>query len=494
MKYIIYTRKSTDTEDKQVLSLDAQLRELREIAQKNNLQIVSEYTESQSAKNTGRPIFANVLNDIKSGKADGILVWKLDRLARNFIDGGAIMDMLGKGLIKEIRSFERVYLPTDNVLLMAVEFGMANQYSRDLSTNVKRGNREKLLRGDWPNKAPLGYVNNPATKKTNIDERRAPYIKKAFELYSTGNYSVKQIETILSEQGFKSRRNSGVSHSMIHGALKNTFYYGVMEFGGKLYKGNHTPIISKNLFDLCQEVRESYKKSKAQVKKKRFFPLRGIFSCEVCDCMITAERQRENDYYHCTNGKKICDQKKTYIRGDELERSVISELQKIHFDDELIDIIHDAALEKFYAEKKDNKTYTKALESELEALRTKENTLVDKMLDGVISSEIYEKKQKEIKQSILEKEIAIDKNDVNFEKELSTFEHTKNAFKAFNFKDISFFEMKSGEKLKFLKNLLSNSTLKIENGSKTLNLQYKKPYDIIAKASYKTMCPDLLPD
>ncbi len=79
MKYIIYTRKSTDTEDKQVLSLDAQLRELREIAQKHNLQIESEYTESQSAKNTGRPIFANVLNDIKSGKADGILVWKLDR-------------------------------------------------------------------------------------------------------------------------------------------------------------------------------------------------------------------------------------------------------------------------------------------------------------------------------------------------------------------------------------------------------------------------------
>ena len=148
MKYILYCRKSTDTEDKQVQSLDSQEHELVDMAKKHNLLVVKILKESMSAMSAGRPIFEQMMKMIDTGKADAILCWKLDRLARNFVDGGKIIDNLQKSVIKEIRTYEAIHLPSDNVLLLAVQLGMANQYIRDLSVNVKRGNREKLARGE----------------------------------------------------------------------------------------------------------------------------------------------------------------------------------------------------------------------------------------------------------------------------------------------------------------------------------------------------------
>ncbi|MDP3940741.1 MAG: recombinase family protein, partial [bacterium] len=133
MKYILYCRKSTESEDRQVLSLDSQEKELMDIAKNHNLNVIKVFKESRSAKTAGRPIFNEVIEMIQSGKADALLCWKLDRLARNFQDGGLIMDMLQRGVIKEIRTYEAIHLPNETAFIMAMQFGMANQYSRDLS-------------------------------------------------------------------------------------------------------------------------------------------------------------------------------------------------------------------------------------------------------------------------------------------------------------------------------------------------------------------------
>jgi site-specific DNA recombinase len=124
-KYFLYARKSTESEDRQVLSIESQINELKGIAAKEGLQIVGVLQESRSAKELGRPVFAELMEKIQRGEADGILCWKLDRLARNFIDGGRIIEAVQRGIITHIRSFERNYYPEDNVLLMAVELGMA---------------------------------------------------------------------------------------------------------------------------------------------------------------------------------------------------------------------------------------------------------------------------------------------------------------------------------------------------------------------------------
>ena len=188
MKYIIYCRKSTDTEDKQVQSLESQENELVRLAENQNLQVSEILKESMSAKSEGRPVFKKLLENIIDKKADGIICWKLDHLARNMIDGGKVMDLLGKGIIKEIRTFESTHFPSDNVLMLAVHFGMANQFVRDLSVNVKRGNRTKLEHGEWPNHAPLGYLNKDKT--IAVDPERAKYVVRMFEMYSTGGYGM----------------------------------------------------------------------------------------------------------------------------------------------------------------------------------------------------------------------------------------------------------------------------------------------------------------
>ena len=129
MNYVIYCRKSTDTEDKQVLSIDAQERELLELAKKENLTVVTIFKESRSAKDLGRPVFAEMIEFLRKGKAQGIITWKIDRLARNLVDGGTVIDLLQRSVIGVIRTHDRTCLPSDNVLMLAVEFGMANQYS-----------------------------------------------------------------------------------------------------------------------------------------------------------------------------------------------------------------------------------------------------------------------------------------------------------------------------------------------------------------------------
>ena len=143
MKYFLYVRKSTDTEDRQVLSIEEQLVELRALAKKENLAIAVEFTESRTAKVPGRPIFNDMMDRIQRGEAQGIICWKLDRLARNPVDDGLVRWLLQQGVIQRIATPEKSYFPPDNVLLMSIEFGMANQYIRDLAVNTARGLRQK---------------------------------------------------------------------------------------------------------------------------------------------------------------------------------------------------------------------------------------------------------------------------------------------------------------------------------------------------------------
>lgn len=495
MNYVIYLRKSTESKERQVMSLPAQKRVLLDIAEKENLNVVDIFEESRSALKPGRPIFNKVMDMFENGEADSLLVWDVNRISRNPRDTGNITQLMQDGFLKCIKTNNNEYWPGDNALPLALNFALSNESSLALGRVVSRGNKEKLEKGGWPHRAPLGYKTNKDTKPASltVNKHEAKHVVKAFELYSTGLYSCKTIADMLYHDGLRSRSGKKVSHSNIHLMIQRKFYFGMMESKGKLYKGNHTPLVSKKLFDLCQDIRTGYSKPKPQKAKELHFSMRGIFSCEVCGCNITAEQQKGINYYHCTNGKKICDQKKKFIREDDLEQELVSKIETLKFDDELIDIIHDAALERFYDEQ-DNKNDTKKLlENELQALRDKESVLTDKLLEDIISNDVYTKKSKEYKLSIFDLERRIDNSDINIEKELATFELTKKAFRVFNFNDISFSEMENKKKYQTLQKLLSNSTLKNENGSKTLTLQYKKPYDIIAKASALDMCPEMLP-
>ena len=317
LRYILYARKSSESEDRQVLSIDSQVDELKRIALNEGIEIANVLVESRSAKTLGRPVFAELIERLVAGKADGILCWKLDRLARNFIDGGKIIEMVQHGAIQHIRTFERNYYPADNVLLMSVEFGMANQYSRDLSVNVERGMRRKAEMGWYPVMPPLGYLNSKTKGrgKNDIQEdaERFMLVRRMWNTFLTGAYNVQRVwEMAAHEWGLTTRKGHKIARSTAYQIFTNPFYYGSYEWpkrSGNYYQGAHKPMISVEEYDRAQILLG--RKGRPRYKTQEF-AFTGVMKCANCGAAITAEEKhkllRAGDiahyiYYHCTKRK-----------------------------------------------------------------------------------------------------------------------------------------------------------------------------------------------
>lgn len=317
IKYFLYARKSSESEDRQVLSIDSQIGHVRDVAAKEGLDVVEVFSEARSAKAPGRPAFNEMLRRIQRGEAGGILCWKLDRLARNPVDGGQISWMLQQEVVKHIRTYDRDYHPTDSVLMMSVEFGMANQYIRDLSAGVKRGLRDKAKIGWYPNQPRLGYLTSglPGRGRRTVikDERRFPLVRKIFDLILSGAHTVRQIHDVATnEWGLRNRRGKKLSLSNIYAILGDPFYYGIFEFpkmSGNWYRGAHPPMITDEEHDRVQVILG--RKSRPR-PKRRVFSFTGVMRCGECGAAVTAEqktkRQKNGNvhqyiYYHCTKKK-----------------------------------------------------------------------------------------------------------------------------------------------------------------------------------------------
>jgi len=329
--YFLYARKSTDVEDKQVRSIEDQLAVLRAMAEQEGFTMAEESVEKQSAKVPGRPIFNDMLARIEKGEADGIICWKLDRLARNPIDAARVQWLLQEGVIKHIRTNDRSYYPSDNVLMMGFEFGMANQYIRDLSNNVKRGLIEKAKRGEFPSSAHIGYLNDVRTKRIIVDPHLAPIIRGAFELYAEGNSRLEDIGNYFFEHGVKTGNRSPWAKGggkqfhkdKVKRMLTDIFYIGLFNYSGEIYQGIHEPIIEKRLFDKVQAVLKA--RGKVHQVKETPPAFCRFLRCGECGCFITYEvitKHQKNGnihhyiYYRCTKKRGFCAQ--PYIREEEL--------------------------------------------------------------------------------------------------------------------------------------------------------------------------------
>jgi len=282
---------------------------------KEKLEIVASLCEAQTAKEPGRKIFGEMLDRICAGEAGGILAWHPDRLARNSIDGGKIIYLLDTGKLLDLK-FPTFWFDTtpQGKFMLSIAFGQSKYYIDNLSENIKRGHRQKLRKGIWPGFAPLGYLNNHRTKEIDLDKEKAPFIRKAFEFYATGEYTLKAVNQFLADSGISSYRKRPLSVSCVQRFLKNHFYYGVFRFNNEFYQGTHEPIISKKLFDSVQQVMNNRGKKKR--KRKHKFAFSGLMRCGNCGCLITAETQKGHNHYRCTKKKQKCDEK--YLREENL--------------------------------------------------------------------------------------------------------------------------------------------------------------------------------
>jgi len=322
-KYFLYARKSSEAEDRQAASIQSQIDELMAIARAHKLEVVEVFEESQSAKKPGRPVFNKMLERIYKGEANGIICWKLDRLARNPVDGGNISWALQQGTIQQIKTFGKDYFSNDNVLMMSVELGMANQFVRDLSVNVKRGLKTKAQQGWRPAGAPIGYINTPdreqGMKTISIDPVRFDTTRRLWNMMLTGNYTVLQIWNYAKDAGIITKKKRGIggkpmTRSAIYNLFTNPFYYGYFEFpkdSGILLKGKHIPMVTEEEYDRVQKLLG--RKGSPRPKEQLDFAFTGsLIRCGGCGGSVTAEmktkRQQNGNvheyiYYHCTHRK-----------------------------------------------------------------------------------------------------------------------------------------------------------------------------------------------
>jgi len=254
--YFLYARKSTEDEDRQVLSIESQLNELRTYAKREGLTIAEEFVEAKTAKEPGRPIFTLMLEQVELGKTQGLLAWHPDRLARNSVDGGRVIYLIDTGKLTDLRFPTYRFEDTaQGKFMLAIAFGQSKYYVDNLSENVRRGFREKLRRGQWPRSAPLGYLNDLRDHTIMLDHEKAVLVKKVFELYATGDYSLQELSREVSRWGLAGARAGKPVHKNVLAALlKNPFYYGVMRWRGEHYEGSHPPLLSKKLFDQVQQI------------------------------------------------------------------------------------------------------------------------------------------------------------------------------------------------------------------------------------------------
>ncbi len=349
MKYFIYCRKSSEAEDRQILSIDSQLAELlRTFGGLADIEIVHTYREAHSAKAPGRPIFEEMLRGIEAGQANGVIAWHPDRLARNSVDGGRIIYLLDQGVLKDLRfptfSFENT---PQGKLMLSVLLGFSKYYVDSLSENIRRGNRTKAERGWRPGAFPLGYRSDPATKTVVTDPVHIAFLRRLFALALTGVYPVSQLLRIATDEwGYRlpnDRRYKGrpLARSTLYKILANPFYTGQFSWNGRLYPGKHEALISIADFNRLQGV---IRRKHAERPQSHSFPFTGLIRCGGCGLMITAEHHINRfgshyDYYRCTrrNSDEICRQ--PAIGAADLERQMIAMIQRLSLDNTMLRLL-----------------------------------------------------------------------------------------------------------------------------------------------------------
>ena len=416
-KFFLYARKSTDVEDKQVLSIESQITELRAYAKQESLNIIDVFIEKQSAKIPGRPIFNSMLDKIESGRATGILAWHPDRLARNSIDGGKIIFLLDTGGLASLKFPQFWFEPTpQGKFMLNIAFGQSKYYVDSLSENTKRGLRQKVRRGECPGVAPVGYINNVRTKTIEQNKKKAKIIRNAFETYAKGNSTLGNISDFLAQHEIKSRGGKRIHKDRIKFILSNPFYYGHFRYVGEIHEGKHEPIIAKKLFDRVQVVlkERGRPRKKAKNEPKAFC---GLLFCGECNMMITAEVQKGHTYYRCTKKSKIIKCTQPYIREEKLDKQLSALIQKVSLPQDWADELLNMAEKDGKEAAQSCAVFVQEAQTKTKSINKQIQRLTDVYLEQDIEREEYWKRKAKLigkKKTLEERIIALEQKQNNW--------------------------------------------------------------------------------
>lgn len=481
MKAVIFARVSTK-DQKEGHSLDAQINKILEYSIENDLQIVKQFKIIESSTKGHRPEFKQMIDFIKKSKNKiVVLAYNTDRLQRDFDEQSLEL----KGLVNQDRA-EIHFVSTRQQITKEADsstkfrYGLdvllANDYSNRISDNVKRSNQKKLEEGTICGDSPIGYLNRQRLDKKRdkvdvyIDEKRGYLVKKIFELYSTGNYSMKELKDIITKEGLRSKKGCKISNSQVERILKNPFYYGYMEYKGLLYKHIHPRLITKELYDKCQDVRSGRRKTKYKRTEKPFI-FKGLLKCQKCKCSYSPEiKKGKYIYMRPTKSKGECAYC-FHLNENKILNQIIEILKGMIVPKNILEEISIELKKSSYKEHQHQTKEIKKLTDQLEKTQNRLKRSRELYLDNELNKEEYQEMNTDLeveKQNIARRLQYLQKDDKEFNKNIMIiFELASKSYDIFKSSELD-------EKRRIINILFPN----LEVNAERLVFTVRKPFDI----------------
>ena len=398
---VIYARVSSKEQEKEGFSIPAQLKLLKEYAAGQGFAVAQEYVDVETAKQTGRAAFGEMVTYLKAHPAVRVmLVEKTDRLYRNLKDWVTVDELdveihfpkEGVVLSRDSRSSEK--------FMHGIKVLMAKNYIDNLSEEARKGMQEKAEQGIWPTKTPLGYRNitGPDGKKIiAVDPAIAPIVSKLFEWYATGHCSLQEAARKAREAGLVYRKSGAkVPVSTVHTLLRNRLYTGWFEWNGKMIRGRHEPLVSVEMWERVQAVMDG-RFAKKHRRMTHDFAFSGLIACAKCGCSVVGEIKKERYvYYHCTGYADKCQGnpascRRRYVREEVLEQQFTAMLGRLNFDDEVLDWVREALEASHKDERREHEEAVRRLQAEHKRLGDRVNAMYLDKLDGRVDGVFFDR-------------------------------------------------------------------------------------------------------
>lgn len=388
-KCFAYIRVSTPKQGERGVSLQEQRDAITRYAERNQLEIMEWFEEQETAAKRGRPIFTQMLNMLRAGKAAGVIIHKIDRSARNLRDWADLGEMIDAGVDVHFVNESLDLRSRGGRLSADIQAVVAADYVRNLREETRKGFYGRLKQGLLPLPAPLGYLDMGQGKPKVPDPIRAPLVVRAFNLYATGRYTVRSLAAEIHAAGLRNRNGGRVSKTTVSHMLNNPFYIGLIQLmrTGETFQGAHQPLVTKILFDRVQSVLRG--KAVRQAFRHEFL-FRKLITCCHCGYHLIGERQKGHVYYRCHT--KHCPTKT--IREESAEAEFTKHLAALQFSKTDRVYIKRRILEMDRNWGQQRKELESSMDFQIAAIQERLNRLTDAYIDRMIDKDVFEERKK----------------------------------------------------------------------------------------------------
>jgi len=468
-KYFSYVRVSTQRQGQHGTSLIEQQAAIERFAQSWNLSIIRRFEERETAAKQGRPVFLEMLKQLRTGQANGVIIHKIDRSARNLKDWADLGILIDNGIEVHFAS-ESLDLNSRGGRLSAdIQAVVASDYIRNLREESKKGMYGRLKQGIFPFQAPIGYLDSGAAQPKKIDPVAGPLIRKAFELYSTGRWSLRMLPDELQRLGLRSRTGKQIAPNGLFTILHNPFYVGTIRIQktGEVFEGSHRPLISKRLFDQVQEVFAG-----KNVRKRTFhnFTFRRMIRCRKCGNLLIGELQKQKVYYRCQ--RRGCTS--SCLKEETVNDAIGREFKRLELSTAEFRFYRAESIRLFGEWKSESETAREALILRQDNLKIRQARIVDSYMDGVLDKEEYFERKAQLIAEAQEIKVKTGHMEKNWESIPSKFEE--------------FLELANTAYLSYVsapvdlkKELMDTVTSNLTANGKSVSIKLKNPFQLLAE-------------